>query len=288
MDRLIEIWRYPIFTFADGAIISISQIVFSIGFVIIGLILSSWVARFSARHFRNARIGVDAVNTIQKIVFYLLVLVFFLTALRILHIPLTALTFMSGAVAIGVGFGAQNIINNFISGWVLMSERPVRVGDFVEIDDSKGVIEDVGNRCTRIRRTDGVHLLVPNSMMLERIVVNWTLIDKIIRTQVRVGVSYGSPARKVANLIAQAIEENSMIRETPEVQIVFDDFGDNALVFEALFWCEVGGERDLRGIRSDLRHRIDELFRESNIVIAYPQRDVHLDVQNPVEIKITR
>ena len=108
-----------------------------------------------------------------------------MTAMSLLRIPLTAFAFISGAVAIGVGFGAQNIINNFISSWILMSERPVRIGDFVEIDNSAGVVEMIGNRSTRIRRTDGVHMLVPNSQMLERIVVSWTLIDKSIRSMVR-------------------------------------------------------------------------------------------------------
>jgi small-conductance mechanosensitive channel len=95
-----------------------------------------------------------------------------MTVLSLLHIPLTAFAFVSGAIAIGVSFGAQNIINNFISSWILMTERSVRIGDFIEIDDTSGVVEVIGNRSTRIRRTDGVHMLVPNSQMLERKVTN--------------------------------------------------------------------------------------------------------------------
>lgn len=286
MDKISELWNFPLINLADGAVISFSQIVLALGFVLFGLIISSWIARLTARRMRSAHIGQDTVSTLQRIIFYLLALVVFLTALRMLHIPLTALTFMSGAVAIGIGFGAQNIINNFISGWILMSERPVRVGDFVEIDNAKGVIENVGNRCTRIRRTDGVHLLVPNSLMLEKTVVNWTLVDKDIRTQVRVGVAYGSPTREVERLIAQAIAEISAIKRSPEPLIVFEDFGDNALVFDAYFWTVVGGERELRQTRSELRYRIDELFRQSGIVIAFPQRDLHFDATRPLEIKL--
>ena len=209
-----------------------------------------------------------------------------MTAMSLLRIPLTAFAFISGAVAIGVGFGAQNIINNFISSWILMSERPVRIGDFVEIDNSAGVVEMIGNRSTRIRRTDGVHMLVPNSQMLERIVVNWTLIDKSIRSMVRVGVAYGSPARKVAELIRQAVVENPNVLEDREPVVVFEDFGDSTLVFEAYFWAELSNQREQRQIRSEVRFRIDELFRENDIVIAFPQRDVHLGSLAPLEVRV--
>jgi small-conductance mechanosensitive channel len=196
------------------------------------------------------------------------------------------LAFISGAVAIGVGFGAQNIINNVISGWILMSERPVRIGDFIELDDTnRGVVETIGNRSTRIRRIDGVHMLVPNSQLLERTVVNWTLVDRKFRTSVRVGVVYGSPVRLMEELLQQAVRERKEVLTDPEPIVVFEDFGDNALIFDTFFWCESSGEKELRVIRSDIRFRIDELCRENDIVIAFPQRDVHLYAKTPIEVR---
>ena len=117
------------------------------------------------------------------------------TTLALLNVPLGAFAFVSGAVAIGVGFGAQNIINNFISGWILMWEKPIRIGDFLELGDVMGNVETINTRSTLIRRTDGVHMLIPNSHLLENTVVNWTLIDKQARGMVRVGVAYGSPCK---------------------------------------------------------------------------------------------
>ena len=187
-----------------------------------------------------------------------------------------------------MGFGAQNIINNFISGWILMAERPIRINDFIEIDNAQGVVEAVGTRSTRIRRTDGVHLLVPNSQLLERTVVNWTLIDREIRTTVRVGVEYGSPVRLVADLILQAVREHKMVKSAPAPSVVFEDFGDNALIFDTYFWSDVGGEKFLRDIRSDIRFRITELFAENDIVVAFPQRDVHLDTSSPLELRMLK
>jgi small-conductance mechanosensitive channel len=210
----------------------------------------------------------------------------FITALGMLRVPVTALAFISGAVAIGVGFGAQAVINNLISGWILMSERPVRIGDFVEIDDNRGVVESIGNRSTRIRRVDGVHLLVPNSQMLERVVINWTLVDRKFRTSVRLGVAYGSPVRLVEKLLYQAVGAQDEILPAPKPFVVFDDFGENALIFEAVFWCQARGERDLRMIRSDVRFHVDELCREHGIVIAVPQRDVHLHAKTPLAITV--
>jgi small-conductance mechanosensitive channel len=218
--------------------------------------------------------------------FYALIVGVALTALSLLNVPLASLAFMTGAVAIGVGFGAQNIINNFISGWILMAEQPVRVGDFVEIDQHVGTVETIGNRSTRIKRTDGVRLLVPNSQMLERVVINWTLVDKDIRTVIRIGVAYGSDPRRVAELFEQAVRAQDSVLEEPPPRIYFEDFGDNALIFDAVFWSQVGGERELRQTRSDIRFRISELFTAENIVIAFPQRDLHIDTLSPLQVEM--
>ena len=206
--------------------------------------------------------------------------------LGLLNVPITALAFISGAIAIGVGFGAQNIINNLISGWILMSERPVRIGDLVEIDEHRGVVEVIGNRSTRIRRIDGVHLLVPNSQMLERVVVNWTLVDKDFRTTVRVGVAYGSPVRLVEELLYRAVDEQKEVLKKPAPLVVFEDFGDSALIFDVFFWCHAGSERELRAVRSDVRFRVTGLFEEHGIVIAFPQRDLHLDTSRPLQVEL--
>jgi small-conductance mechanosensitive channel len=122
--------------------------------------------------------------------------------------------------------------------------------------------------------------------MLERTVVNWTLIDRRIRSVVRVGVAYGSPTSKVAELIRQAIEGVPDVLKDPDPVIVFEDFGDNALVFEAYFWADLSNQRQQRQIRSDVRFRIDELFQENGIVIAFPQRDVHLAGVSPLEVRL--
>ena len=220
----------------------------------------------------------DAIHLFRRLFFILTLVVLVITALDLLEIPLTAFAFISGAIAIGVGFGAQNIINNFISGWILMWERPIKIGDFLEIGDTaKGTVESINTRSTRIRRFDGVHMLVPNSYLLENSIVNWTLIDRLTRNIIRVGVAYGSPVKKVAELFEQAVTEHSDVLTDPKPTVIFEDFGDSALIFDSYFWVNATSDKDLRSIRSAIRFRIDELFHENGIVIAFPQRDIHVD-----------
>jgi small-conductance mechanosensitive channel len=129
-------------------------------------------------------------------------------------------------------------------------------------------------------------VLVPNSQMLERVVVNWTLVDLKIRTTVRVGVAYGSPVQRVSELIMEAASTHMSVLKDPKPTVAFEDFGDNALIFDVYFWCEVGHAGTLREIRSDIRFSIDRLFHENGIVIAFPQRDVHFDTSRPIEIRL--
>jgi small-conductance mechanosensitive channel len=284
MNDFDQIWNYPLLTLSSGHQILVNQVVLATLIIIAGLVLTWYLQRLIGRQLIKAKVNPNVAETVQRILFYGILIVLFITALGMLQIPVTTLAFISGGIAIGVGFGAQNIINNLISGWILMSERPVRIGDFVEIDDNRGIVESIGNRSTRIRRIDGVHLLVPNSQMLERVVVNWTLVDRDFRTSVRVGVVYGSPVRLVEELLHKVANEQADALKNPAPVVVFEDFGDNALVFDLFFWCRATGERELRLIRSDIRFRIEQLFLENGIVIAFPQRDVHLYAKTPIEI----
>lgn len=288
MDSLKTFWNFTLFTFSDGAELRVSQLVLVLGVVLGGYVLSKLIERVTRQRLAKTDLRPDAAHILQRIIFYVLIAVLAITTLSLLHVPLTAFAFVSGAIAIGVGFGAQNIINNFISGWILLFEKPVRINDFIEINEHMGVVERIGNRSTRIRRTDGVHLLIPNSQMLERVVVNWTLIDDLIRTRLTVGVAYGSPVRQVADLILQAVTEQQEVQKDPQPSVVLDDFGDNAIIFDSYFWCNVGGERELRQIRSTIRFRVAELFDQHGIVISFPQRDVHLDTLKPLQIEVLR
>ena len=285
MSQLNEFLGYSILTFADRTI-TVGQIILIPFIIIVGYFIARLVGRVLVKKMVARSVNPDLIHLVQRLYFIIILVVIAITALELLNVPLAAFAFISGAIAIGVGFGAQNIINNFISGWILLWERPIRIGDFLEVGDTRGTVEAINTRSTRIKRTDGVHLLIPNSQLLENTVVNWTLIDRLARAQVRVGVAYGSPVRQVSVLIDQAVSEHADILTDPAPAVIFEDFGDSALIFDAYFWVMAGGDRDLRKIRSDLRFRIDALFKEHDITIAFPQRDVHFDAAHPIKVSL--
>lgn len=282
MNDISELMQVRLISIGD-AYLSVGQLLAVLAFVLLGGLFIVWSSRFLRKRMTSRRVNPDVIQMVSRAYLVVGLVVLGFMTLDILRIPLAAFAFVSGAVAIGIGFGAQNIINNFISGWILMWERPIKIGDFLELGEARGTVESINTRSTCIRRVDGVHLLVPNSLLLENTVINWTLLDKLVRTSVRLGVAYGSDVQLVSRLLQQAAEENTDVLKDPAYGVIFDDFGDNSLIFELNVWVYATAERGLRLIRSDLRFRIDELFRENGVVIAFPQRDVHVDGQIVVQ-----
>jgi len=283
-----SIWRYEI-TSVDDRPITVGKIVVGVLVLVLGVFVSKLLVALVGRRVLP-RLGLTegGVAAVQSLVFYVLVLSFALLSLRVVNVPLTAFTLIGGALAIGIGFGSQNIMNNFISGLILLVERPIRVGDLIELVDLLGTVERIGLRSTRVRRSDNVEIIVPNSSFLEKNVTNWTLSDDRYRARVAVGVVYGSPVRDVTRLLQKVVDEHGKVLKKPEPIILFSDFGDNALLFEVHFWIRMRRLMDRRIVESDIRHRVDGMFREAGIVIAFPQRDVHLDTARPLEIVVRR
>jgi len=290
LSKLIQgfknVWGYKIWVI-DNNPVTVRKLTVALLILIIGLFVAKYLLRsISRRILSRAQIKETTASAIEKFLSYSAYLLILLFALRIVNIPLAAFAFLGGAIAIGVGFGAQNLINNFISGFIIMWERPISIGDLIELDGMVGKVEEIGARCTRVRTGENIHLLVPNSSFLEKNITNWTLSDQKIRAHVTVGVVYGSPVREVERLLLKAAGENPMVLKEPEPFVLFTDFGDNALIFEVHFWISIRRIIERRLIESHVRFHIDDLFREAKIVIAFPQRDVHLDTQRPLELRI--
>lgn len=279
-------WNYELFSVEDRPItvrkIAIGLLLFLLGF---------WASRRLSRSIAHRmlprlRIHENAAFAIQKILFYILIVTVTLMVLRYVNVPLTIFTVLGGALALGVGFGSQNIINNFISGLILLAERPIRVGDMIELDGLYGTVLAIGARSTKIRTGANLEIIVPNSNFLENRVSNWTLSDNKIRTFISVGVAYGSPLRDVVKLLKRAAEEHGLVLDKPEPTVLFTEFGDNSLTFELHFWMRVRVLFDRLRVESDVRMRIDGLFRDADISIAFPQRDLHLDSLSPLKVQV--
>jgi potassium efflux system protein len=283
---LQDIWEIELWV-VDERSITIRKLVIALFILVVGMWMARWFTHSVIRRFLlRTRLDDSATAAIDKILYSLALLVFLVFALRFVNIPLTVFTFLGGAIAIGVGFGAQNLLNNFISGVILFAERPVKINDLIEVENNFGIIESIGMRCTRVRTPGNVHILVPNSCFLEKNIVNWTLSDQEIRAKVMLGVAYNSAPHEVSRLMLKAIHENKKVLKTPDPIVLFDEIGDSSLKFIAYFWISMKNLQLLerRIVESDIRLSIIELFREAGIVIAYPQLDVHLDASKPLDL----
>jgi len=283
---LPDVWHFQVFVI-DNKPITLGKLSTGIVLLFIGYFLCRSISRqISSKILSRLDIDESLRHTLQMMSFYILLIVLTLFILRLLNVPITIFTVLGGALAIGVGFGSQTIVANFISGLIIMLERPVRVGDFVDVGGLTGKVEHIGARSTRIKSLNNTHILVPNSTFLENNVVNWTLSDYIVRTKVSVGVAYGSPTRLVEKLLMQAVEEEREALGEPKPGVFFSGFGDSALEFQVFFWVRFRNLIQMRRVESELRYRIDDLFQENKIVIAFPQRDVHLDSLSPIQVQV--
>ncbi len=284
--RVIAIWKYEL-TAIDDRPITVGKITGGLLLLLAGLLLARSLSRLVGKRVLP-RLGVDegGAATLQSLTFYLLLAVFGFLTLELISVPLTVFAFMGGAIAIGVGFGSQNILNNFISGLILLAERPIRLGDLIQLDGLFGTIEYIGARSTRVRTGDNLEIIVPNSRFLENNVTNLTLSNSHIRALVRVGVAYGSPVGKVRETLYEAATGCPETLATPDPIILFGDFGDNALQFEVHFWISMRTQMDRLRIESAVRFEICSRLDEQGIAIAFPQRDVHLDLARPLEVNL--
>lgn len=268
--------------------ISPRKLLYALVILIAGVVLSRVFLRYLRHHAaKRLKLGTNVVYVTESLTRYALYFFVFYAALRYLNISLTAFAFLGGAVAIGIGFGAQNLISNFLSGLIIMGEQPIRLNDIVEVGGLTGRVTRMGARASVLRTFSGIEVLVPNSKFLENNVVNWTLTDQKMRFDVTVGVAYGSPTRMVKEIMQQAAEKHGLVLRDPDPVVTFQDFGDNALIFALYFWLDLGNA-DSRVVRSDLRFMIEKKFHEAGISIAYPQRDLHLDSLKPLEVRLLR
>ncbi len=197
-----------------------------------------------------------------------------LIALHAFGLNTASLTVALGALGIGLGFGLQNIFNNFISGIILLFERPIQVGDDVEINGVWATVKKINVRATIVQTFDNASLIIPNSEFISSQVTNWSFKDKRLRRKINVGVAYGSNIELVRKTLLEVADKTPNILKLPKPDVLFADFGDSALVFQLRYWTTI---THMLTTATDVRFEIDRLFAERNITIAFPQMDVHLD-----------
>jgi potassium efflux system protein len=266
LDRkLIEVAGAPI---TPGSLLVGAAVIF------VAIALANLLA-YSVRRVLRVRGTAHGVQfAVAKIVRYTVTAIGVIGAVNAMGFRLDALLAASAVVAVGIGFGLQNIAQNFISGLILLLEQPVRHGDFVRVGGTLGTVEDIGLRATHIITRDEVTIIVPNSALITGEVVNHSRPTTSLRIRVTVGVAYGSDVEKAKKLLSGVARDTPGVLATPTPEVRLEEFGDSAMLFALFCWIEHARD-DLR-ISSTVRFAIEKAFREGGVVIPYPQREIRM------------
>jgi potassium efflux system protein len=295
-----SVWSYELMTFENKVVVdgetitgkvplTVAMLVKALLFFFIGY----WIAVKLANRVRHGvvtrgHIGEAQAKTLANWAMLVVGFMLLLGTLSFLKIPLTVFAFFGGALAIGIGFGTQTLIKNFISGIILLFERKIRVGDIIDVDGIVGTVTEVNTRSSIIRSPDDVETMIPNSLFLENRVTNWTLTQSRQRRSVRVSVAYGSDTRGVMDILKECADRHGLVCKDPAPFAVFDDFGESALIFSLYFWYDFHSEGNAMVVASDLRLMIEKRFTESGIGVPFPQRDMHLTTTEPIRVQIAQ
>jgi small-conductance mechanosensitive channel len=265
-------WNTPL----PGIPISLFQIFLLIGLLVAVFWTSSRTKRFLFnRVLVNSGLDRSLQYAIAQIVSNVVLVIGIFIVLENTGIHLGALTVFAGAVGVGVGFGLQNIASNFISGLVILAERPIAIGDRIEVAGVAGQVQQIRARSTVVLTNDNITMIVPNTKFIDSPVTNWTYGDPRVRFRIPVGIAYGSDIDKAREALLAVGFENSHTLKDPAPTVFLEKFGDNALEFELVVWSSEKSYRP-RSFRSDLNFAIEKKLREAGVEIAFPQRDLHI------------
>lgn len=291
-------WNYEIFAIDDIIVVdgrelktkrsvTIGKSLGAIAILIIGfMLISRLIRRTLAIAVNKAHLGASKSVVIGRWLMLFAGFTLIITAFNLVEIPLSIFAFFGGALAIGIGFGTQNILKNLISGVILLIEKPIRIGDLVEIDDVTGVVTSIGIRFSTIHGAQGTDTLIPNSALVEHKLVNWTYSTPDIRKEIKITVAYNSDVDAVCSILNNVCIEHPSVMDSPAPLVTLDDFGDNGIVFTLQCWMRVQPGLVVGQVLSQLRISILAAFKENGIDLPFPQRVIQFDTSQPLEVNV--
>ncbi len=298
VDLSKSIWNYELFVIDDSVIvdgreiktkrgITIGKTAGAIIILVFGFsLISGLIRRTLTLAVNKANLGLTKAVVWGRWLTLIAGFTLIVTALNLVDIPLSAFAFLGGALAIGVGFGTQNILKNLISGVMLLVEKPIRIGDQVEIDNILGTVTSIGMRFSTIHGPQGNDILIPNSVLVEQKLINWTYSTPSARKDVRVTVGYRSNVDTVREILFAASKDNPDVLGTPAPLITLEDFGDNGLVFNLRFWVSLQSGIPVNEIQSTLRIKILKAFEQAGVELPFPQRTLLFDPESPLAVQL--
>jgi small-conductance mechanosensitive channel len=277
LERLSGQFGQTLFVIGGNPITTASVISFVV-ILAISYGISKLLQRVFGRFYKRRQLEEGVQYALNRLLNYVVLGFGGLVALQNLGISITALAGLGAILAVGIGFGLQNIAQNFVSGLILLLERPVKKGDFVVVGENRGTIRSIHARATVITTLDNVDILVPNGDLITEPVVNQTYRDRELRLRIEVGVAYGSDTERVRQTLLRVAQEHPSVVRKNDAYVFFEDFGDSSLDFALTVWID--NPQAQRRVASDLRFAIDRAFREADIEIPFPQRDLHIKTKS--------
>lgn len=284
-DELLSLFTRPLFQLGQTWISLATIVEFTLVTAII-VLLSRLVRRLlRTRVLARTKLDVGQQYAIARIVSYVVLVIGLVIGFETLGVNFNSLAVVAGALGVGIGFGMQNIVSNFVSGLILLAERPIQVGDRIDLGGgSVGKVQRIGARATHVLTNDNIVVIVPNSEFVTGRVVNWTHIDPRVRFRIPIGVAYDSDPRTVEKLLLEIAAANPHVLRDPPPTVVFKQFGESTLNFELRLWSTEMAHRP-GALESEINFAIWDKFKQAGIELPFPQRDLHLKEPVRVELK---
>ncbi|MEA5594189.1 mechanosensitive ion channel domain-containing protein [Rivularia sp. UHCC 0363] len=275
LDFFQDLYKAELFKLDDGNYFTLDLFLKLVFYAVIAYIVGRLIGRLISKTILNRfKIDRGTKEAISSVIGYLIAGIGFLIVLRGTGIDLSSLTVVAGVLGLGIGFGFQNVASNFISGITILFEQPLKVGDLVEVDDLKGIVEKISIRSTVVRTLDNIFVIVPNQKFIENNIINWSYRDQKCRVHVPVGVAYGTDTTLVTEALLAAARKHPHVLPQPSPKVWFKEFGDSSLNFELLVW--VDDPPSIPQFKSDLNFSIEIELNSRDINIPFPQRDLHI------------
>ncbi|MFC3417731.1 mechanosensitive ion channel family protein [Algoriphagus hitonicola] len=239
-------------------------------------IISEWIRKLLVhRILSRYDLAVGTKQSIGMMVKYLLIIIGVFTILQTNGIDLSALGVLAGAIGVGIGFGLQNITNNFISGLIILFEQPIKVGDRIEVGDVTGDVIKISARATMVVTNDNITIIVPNSQFIDSQVINWSHSDRMVRFNFPVGVAYKEEPQRIRTLLLEVAKENKGVLSMPEADVLLTEYGDSSINFILRVWTSEYINKPVV-LKSQLYYAIFQKFKDAGVEIPFPQHDLHL------------
>lgn len=274
-QKIAEALRSPLFTMGDAAFTLWMLIYLILASVLLFFVSSAVKKIIIQRVLSKSRIELGVRVAVGSIVKYTLLVVGFIVIFQTAGINLSSITILFGALGIGIGFGLQNVTNNFVSGLIILFERPIKVGDRIEVANIAGDVVDISMRATTIVTNDNISIIVPNSQFISETVINWSHTDRNVRFNFPVGVSYKEDPETVRKILLEIASDNPGVLKNPKPDVLFSEYADSAMIFNLRVWTREYINRP-GVLKSQLYYEVARRFREQGIEIPFPQRDVHI------------